>query len=564
MVTSLVVSSTTSALSERAARRLLIDHSARAAVLALHFAAADRQFVGRATAQALQRLGEVMFMDRCLLDLDTADVTAAGADQRIRSGLQRSIGAAPGARVTRRGCRGHRNVGGVHGDEDSAFVRAPVAWRRRPRACYRVVRHGGFDCRAGIRSCGHAMGCLAVPRLAPEVPVTETKLALSAEASAFVRGGGRDVVMQKLQDAVLAAGQHLSLLDEQGDELGIGVYDPENGLVRVYAAAEDGFRRLEAGLLGWRVEQACQLRRSLGLMAPESCYRVIHGAGDGLPGFSCDALGTFGVLWVYAEALWPLARILAETIAGFAKLEGVVVKQRSRTTAADGEVRQEVIGKAPPERYQAKESGVPFEIHPLSGLNAGLFTDMREHRRGLARFTAGKRVLNLFSYTGALSVTCARGGAASVTSVDTSLGVQAWAQGNFRRSELDPTDKRWRFETGDAVRFLARAEKDRERYDLVLIDPPTFSTARGKAWTLDRDYPELIGLAAKTVPPGGMLWLAANTHELGSLARLAHKGLRGVNRVGAVLEQGGLPPDYPTSVAQSRDRYLQVCLLRIS
>lgn len=397
---------------------------------------------------------------------------------------------------------------------------------------------------------------------------SEAVLALSAEAAAFVRGGGRDVALQKLPvAAALPAGQHLTLLDDQGDEVGLGILDPENGFVRVYATPEDGFRKIEAGLLGWRVEQACKLRRELGLGSAgeaDACYRVVHGAGDGLPGFACDALGAFGVLYVYAEALWPAARLLAEAIAGFARLEGVVVKQRSRTTAAEGEVRQEVIGKAPPERYEARESGVPFEIHPLSGLNAGLFTDMREHRRGLGRFAAGKRVLNLFSYTGALSVTCARAGAASVTSVDTSAGVQAWAQGNFRRAGLDAADKRWRFETGDAVRFLARAEKDRERYDLVMIDPPTFSTARGKAWTLDRDYPELIGQAAQTLPPGGLLWLAANTHELGSLARLAHKGVRGAGRVASVLEQGGLPPDYPTLLAQARDRYLQVCLMRVS
>jgi 23S rRNA (cytosine1962-C5)-methyltransferase len=392
----------------------------------------------------------------------------------------------------------------------------------------------------------------------------QQQVALSAEASNFVRGGGRDVVLQKLELPVgLAAGAAVELLDEVGDELALALHDPENGLLRVYATPEDGFRKIEAGLLGWRVEQASRLRRELGLMEQGACYRVVHGAGDGLPGFSCDAFGAFGVLYVYAEALRPVARVLAEAIAGFARLDGVVIKVRSKTTAADGEVKQEVVGKTPPERYEAKESGVPFEIHPLSGLNAGLFTDMREHRKALTRFTAGRRVLNLFSYTGALSVACARAGAATVTSVDTSPGVQAWAQGNFKRSGLDD-DQRWRFETGDAVRFLARADKDRERYDLILVDPPTFSTARGKAWTLDRDYPELIGQAASVLPSGGLLWLAANTHELGSLARLAHKGLRGVGRVGSVLEQGSLPPDYPTVLAQARDRYLQVCLLRVS
>ncbi|MGH2900748.1 MAG: class I SAM-dependent methyltransferase, partial [Solirubrobacteraceae bacterium] len=176
---------------------------------------------------------------------------------------------------------------------------------------------------------------------------------------------------------------------------------------------------------------------------------------------------------------------------------------------------------------------------------------------------AGARVLNLFSYTGALSLACARGGAAAVTSVDTSAGVQAWAAGNFARSGLTDA-KRWRFEAGDAVRFLARAARDKERYDLILIDPPTFSTARGAPWTLDRDYPDLIAKAAAVIPTDGLLWLAANTHELASLTKLAHKGLRAAGRTGAIVEQGGLPPEYPTLAAQPHDRYLQVCLLRLS
>jgi 23S rRNA (cytosine1962-C5)-methyltransferase len=120
------------------------------------------------------------------------------------------------------------------------------------------------------------------------------------------------------------------------------------------------------------------------------------------------------------------------------------------------------------------------------------------------------------------------------------------------------------FETGDAVRYLARAIKDKERYDVVLIDPPTFSTARGAPWTLDRDYPALIAQAVEVTSPGGVLWLAANTHELGSLAKLALKGIKTADRTAAIIEQGGLPPEYPTVAAQPHDRYLQICVLRLS
>jgi 23S rRNA (cytosine1962-C5)-methyltransferase len=389
-------------------------------------------------------------------------------------------------------------------------------------------------------------------------------LALPPPAASFVVGGGRDVDTAKLA-VDTAAGEHLRLVDDRGDELGLAVADPDNARLRVLATPADGFAAIDGALLGWRVERALRWRNTLGLPGPDHAYRLVHGAGDGLPGFACDVLGPAAIVYVYGAGLRPLARQLADAVVGFARLRGAVVKLRARGGADS--VEQDIVGERPPDQLVVTEHGVPFEVHPHGGLNHGLFTDMREQRRGLARFVTGARVLNLFSYTGALSVTCARAGAASVTSVDTSSGVQAWAAGNFARSGLaasraDP--HRWRFETGDAVRFLQRAVRDKERYDVVLIDPPTFSTARGSPWTLDRDYPDLIAKAAAVIPPDGLLWLAANTHELGSLARLAHKGLRAAQRTAAILEQAGLPPEYPTLAAQPHDRYLQICLLRLS
>jgi 23S rRNA (cytosine1962-C5)-methyltransferase len=374
---------------------------------------------------------------------------------------------------------------------------------------------------------------------------------LPAFAAAFIAGGGRDVDTARLS-IDLAAGEHVQLLDPAGEDIGLAIVDPDNARLRVLVVPSDGLAKIDGALFGIRVERALAWRRALGLAG---AYRLVHGAGDGLAGFSCDVFGSVAVVYAYAECLRALGRQLAETAVGFAKLDGAVVKLRAKG-GADA-VAQDVVGSVP-ETLIASEAGARYEIHPLGGLNAGLFTDMREHRVGLARFAPGSRVLNLFSYTGALGLACARAGAASVTNVDTSSGVQAWAQGNFARNGC-----RARFETGDAVRFLARAERDQERYDLVVIDPPSSSSARGTTWTTGRDYPDLIAQAAAVIPSGGLLWLAANTVDLGSLAKLAAKGLRQAGRTASIVEQGGLPPEYPTVAAQPSDRYLQVCVLRL-
>ncbi len=386
---------------------------------------------------------------------------------------------------------------------------------------------------------------------------------LPPEAVAFIAGGGRDVDSERIAAAkALVAGAAVTLEDDRGNPVGLAIADPDNHRLRVLSTPTDGFTQLGGAVLGWRLERALAWRRQLGLPGDDATYRLFHGAGDGLPGFTCDVLGRYAVLYAYSPALVPWAKQLADAVRGFTGVRGVVVKVRARAGASS--VAQEIVGDTPPDRYVAAEHGVPIEIHPLGGLNVGLFTDMREERQRLGRFVGGGAVLNLFSYTATLSVACARAGASSVVSVDTSDGVAAWARGNFGRAGLDPDDKRWRFETGDAVRFLARADKARERYHLVVIDPPTFSTARGAPWTLDRDYPELIAQAAAVVEPGGVLWLAANTAELGSLTRLVGKGLKLAARDGAVVAQGGLPADYPTVAAQARDRYLQIVVVRLS
>lgn len=390
---------------------------------------------------------------------------------------------------------------------------------------------------------------------------SEKSVRVSASTAGFIAGGGRDPEFHQFHELGVDPGSQVRLTNDRGEDVGIAIADPENSKLRVFATAADGFPKIDGALLSWRVERALAWRKQLGLVGADHAYRLVHAAGDGLPGFTCDVLGKIGVVYVYAEAMRALGKQLAETVMGFANLTGAVVKIRVRGGAAD--VAQDVLGKVE-EHAVVTEHGVPYEVHPLGGLNVGLFTDMREHRRGLARFVAGKHVLNLFSYTGSLSLVCARAGAASVTSVDTSAGVQAWAQGNFNRSNLDWKDKRWKFETGDASRFLSRAIKDKERYDVILIDPPSTSSAGGVPWALGRDYPDLIAKAAQVIPQDGLLWVASNAAELGSLAKLAHKGLRAADRGCTILEQGGLPPEYPTPAVQPNDRYLQTCLLRLS
>ena len=242
---------------------------------------------------------------------------------------------------------------------------------------------------------------------------------------------------------------------------------------------------------------------------------------------------------------------------------GAVLKTRLKGSGTAPErAKDDVVGEAPPDKLVVRERDVPYEVHLRGGINVGLFTDMREHRAGLARFVRDKRVLNTFAYTGALSVAAARAGAAAVTSVDLAAGPLAWARANFELSGLDPAAHRW--EVSDVFRFLEAARARGEVFDVVILDPPTVSGARASLWAQKRDYPELIAAACAVLPgAGGHLWISSNTHKGPSVLAHVEAGMALAKRPAQILEIGGLPPDYPTPLDWPAARYLEVCQLRV-
>jgi 23S rRNA (cytosine1962-C5)-methyltransferase len=388
-------------------------------------------------------------------------------------------------------------------------------------------------------------------------------LTLTDAQAAQVRRGHPQLELAEVRGAATAEpGQPFRLLAPDAQPCGTAVADPENELLRVYAA---GVVTLDLAFLRKRVARAHARRVALGLAGEggAGCYRLIHGEGDDLGGFTCDVFGEWGVVWALSRGLLTLGRQVAQAAREAAGLRGVVVKVRPKGGVKAGQLKQEIVGDTPPEKVTVHELGVPYEVHPLGGLNVGLFLDMREQRRGLWRFVRGRSVLNTFAYTGSLSLGAALAGASAVTSVDLSSGVLRWAQENFRLAGLDPADPRWRFETSDVMRFLKKQqEPGGARFGCIILDPPTFSAARASAWSMREDYPELIALAMDLVDEaGGFLFVASNEHRGKGVLAHVDAALARASRKARVLETGGLPPDHPTHPLLPDSRYLEIAHL---
>jgi 23S rRNA (cytosine1962-C5)-methyltransferase len=248
----------------------------------------------------------------------------------------------------------------------------------------------------------------------------------------------------------------------------------------------------------------------------------VNGGGDGLPGLAIDRFDD--VLVVHVDE--PPASCLSDELPEF---RAVYVKvhppQASRQTLAP---HGPAWGE-PVDSLVVRENGLKYLIRPGAGLSTGLFLDMREVRAWVAETPAGLHVLNLFAYTCGFGVCALRAGAQRVLNLDLSRSYLAWGQENYSLNDLsaDPHD----FVYGDALDWLARFARRDQRFDMVIVDPPSFSTSRRGTFAVERDYPRLATAAARVVAPGGILLAATN-----------HAGISG-SRFDALLARGLLEAD---------------------
>jgi 23S rRNA (cytosine1962-C5)-methyltransferase len=345
-----------------------------------------------------------------------------------------------------------------------------------------------------------------------------------------------------------------------GKTLGHGLADPASPIaVRMWTR---GDRALDGSVWSARARAACELRRWLFGGGATDAYRVVHGEGDRMPGFVVDRYATVAVLKVDGEGAAARVDSFVEAIRG--GLEDLGVRTLVARTSAKGQgVHLEVLhGPPPPDTVRIQEHGVPSVVDLAHGQKTGAFLDQRENRRLIGKLAEGRRVLNLFSYTGGFGLHAARGGAAHVTNVDVATAAHATAQESMRVAGMDPAAHT--FVTADCLAFLERARKGGETWDLVVSDPPSFAPKESAVGRALAAYRSLHGACAAVLAPGGILCAAScsshvdATAFLGTLddAALGRDDLR-------LLELRGAGEDHPALPAFPEGRYLKFAVLTL-
>ncbi|QEM69677.1 class I SAM-dependent rRNA methyltransferase [Geobacter sp. FeAm09] len=360
------------------------------------------------------------------------------------------------------------------------------------------------------------------------------------------------------------AGQLVELADGQGNFLATALLDPQDRIVaRVLSRKR---MRLDRAWLTKRLQAALELRRSHADLGDTTAYRLVNAEGDGLPGLTVDRYGDYLMVQVYCAGWRPYLKLVTQALGDLLAPRGIYEKsrpQKTRELEAVSDTKSYgrlLAGTAAPQRLEVRENGLLFLVSLEQGLNTGLFLDQRKNRRDLMSRVAGKRVLNLFAYTGAFSVAAAAAGAVQVTSVDASPGYTEWARANFGLNRLNP--KRHEFIVGDCHQVLADLGGRGCRYDVVLMDPPSFSTTAKSRFTTRGGTSDLVAAALPLVSANGLL-IASSNHQKVDTAEYLKELRRGALQAGndlRVISLAGQPEDFPYPVSFPEGRYLKYAL----
>lgn len=359
----------------------------------------------------------------------------------------------------------------------------------------------------------------------------------------------------------LEEGDTVAVYDSRGNVLGAGHFQIGSIAVRIL---EFGTDTLDDDIYFRRLSSAWSLREALGLIrADNNCFRLVHGEGDFLPGLVVDIYGDTAVMQAHSPGMHFARRAIADALTRLPDARIRNVYYKSETTlpfkARLDPQNEYLVGSF--DGAVAIENGLQFNIDWLKGQKTGFFVDQRENRRLLESFSAGRRVLNMFCYTGGFSVYAMRGGALQVDSVDSSAKAVALTDANI--SLNFPDDGRHRTFAEDAFKFLADMPAD--LYDLIILDPPAFAKHRSAIKNGLIGYRKLNAKAFEKIKPGGILFTfscsQAITRDMFRMAVFTAAARSG-RRV-RILHQLSQPADHPVDFSHPEGEYLKGLVLEV-
>jgi 23S rRNA G2069 N7-methylase RlmK/C1962 C5-methylase RlmI len=373
---------------------------------------------------------------------------------------------------------------------------------------------------------------------------------LTKEGVGIVKSGHPWIFRRRISSAAgaLADGQWLRLVDGANQVAGFGFYHEEGAIaIRVVRKGPEppGPEWIRATLRS-ALDRRRELRRGT------DAFRAVHGENDGLPALAVDVYGSIAVVSSYARGADPLGRLVSRYLRSELALDGILWRPGSRRldTAPGARV---LHGHVPP-LVSVHEDGHRIAVAPSGGQKSGSFLDLRGLRRRLRQSElSGRRVLDLFSYTGSLGAAAEAGGASEIWHVEASRAAL-----DFGREHHCQQASRHRFIEADVFEWLPRLDPE-ERFDVVLVDPPQMTSRASQLKRVLGAYDRLYRAASRHVREGGLLVACCCTSRVDAETfRAAVRGALG--RDFRFVERLDPEPDHPVSFGQAD--YLKILFFR--
>lgn len=362
-----------------------------------------------------------------------------------------------------------------------------------------------------------------------------------------------------------AEGDVVSVFASDGSLLGCGHYQIGSIAVRMLAFGQE---RLAASFWEDAIRSALGVRRAAGLVdsATTNCFRLVHGEGDSLPGLIIDWYDGVCVMQAHSAGMFRAKKqICAALVAVFGDTLKAVYDKSSGTAPfkaglelIDGYLyRREDFHD---DELTVLENGNRFIVNWTEGQKTGFFLDQRENRALVGSFSEGRRVLNLFCYTGGFSVYALAAGAVHVDSVDSSAKAVMLADRNVALGSFKGTHES---HCCDAIEFLKNCPED--AYDLMIVDPPAFAKHRGAIDNALRAYRRLNAAAIAKVAPGGIIFTFSCSQAVDkeSFALAVFSAAAQVGRRVRILDRLCQPSDHCVSIYHPEGEYLKGLVLHV-
>lgn len=356
-------------------------------------------------------------------------------------------------------------------------------------------------------------------------------------------------------------GSILKLVDEEGEFLARGYYGKQNkGYGWILTQKENEEIDLNFFIKSFIVALN---KRGKFFKDPETnCFRVFNGEGDGIGGLTIEYFDGYYVINWYSRGIYAFRDLIIEALGMVTFFKGLYEKKRFSQDGSYIEQDDFIAGERAPLPLLVKENGVTFAIYLNEGAMVGVFLDQREVRKAIRdRYSKGKKVLNTFSYTGAFSIFACLGGAEKTTSVDLANRSLPKTREHFDLNGLDPDQEEIIVE--DVFNYFKYARRKELKFDVVILDPPSFAKSKNFIFSADKDYKDLLKQAIEITRENGLIVASTNSanFNMKKFKSFVSAAFKESNLGYRILEEYTLPEDFKTIDEFKEGDYLKVLFI---